>query len=126
MTSRAAFGALALAFAAGPALAQQATPLLCLLRPVCTQTDCDPASFTVEIAPIDHEPGLWLVLDGVQAPLRDVTPLAAPMQSFVTLDLAERRIISVFASGAAIYSRHFEAPGRGPEVETAIGQCEVL
>jgi hypothetical protein len=112
--------------AASPALAQQATPLVCLFRPVCAQPGCDTASFTVEIAPIDHEPGLWVVSDGIQAPLRDVTPADAPMQSFISLDLAERRIISVFGSGAAIYSRHFEAPGRGPDIETAIGQCEVL
>lgn len=118
--------ALALSCAAGPALAQEVTPLVCLFRPVCVEAGCDAASFTVEIAPIDHEPGLWFAREGVQTPARDVTPSGASLQSFISLDPATREVISVFRSGEAIFTRHAQAPGRGPVSETAIGQCEVL
>ena len=118
--------ALSLSMAAAPAMAQEVTPLVCLFRPVCVQGDCDTASFSAEIAPIDHEPGLWLSMEGQLTPVRDVTPPEARMQSFISQDPDQRRVISIFRSGEAIYSRHFQRPGRGPEVETALGQCEVL
>ena len=117
---------LTLTLAASPVAAQEATPLVCLFRPVCAEAGCDTTSFSVEIAPIDHEPGLWFVAGSVQVPVRDVTPADARMQSFITDDPAMREIISVFRSGEAIYTRHFQRPGRGPDVTTAIGQCEVL
>jgi len=118
--------ALTLSMAAAPVAAQEVTPVVCLFRPVCAEGDCDAASFSVEIAPIDHEPGLWVLSGGQLTPIRDVTPPDASLQSFVTQSSDRRTVISVFRSGEAIYTRHFQRPGRGPAVESAIGQCEVL
>lgn len=114
------------ALSAVPASGQPATPLLCLFRPVCAQGDCDAASFLIEIAPIDHEPGLWFGRDGARSRARDVSPAGAGMRSYVSQEDGQREMISVFAGGEAIYTRHFQVPGRGPASDTAIGQCEVL
>lgn len=102
------------------------TPLVCLFRPVCAGDACDRASFTVEIAPIDHEPGLWVVSDAEQVPVADVTPEGSDTLSFVSRDPASRILITVFPSGGAIHSRHILRSGQGPVALTAFGQCEVL
>lgn len=117
----------ALTLAASPAAAVEFTPLVCLFTPECERDVlCDPASFTVEIAPIDHEPGLWFVYDGILAPVRDLTPEGASLQSFITLGSVDREIISVFETGEAIHTRHYYRPGRGPHAIQSFGQCEVL
>lgn len=118
--------ALAAAPVAVPAAAQQVPPLACLFATPCAEPDCAPDRFTIDIAPIDHEPGLWFVSETRQTPVRDVTPPGASLQSFISQDADRRTVISVFRSGAALYTRHFQRPGRGPGVETAIGQCEGL
>ena len=120
-------GGLALGMGALPAMAD-AVPLLCLFTTDCAGQDdtCLPATFTIEIAPIDHEAGLWFTYDGITAPVRDVTPEDAATQTFLTLGHADREAVTVFDTGEAIHIRQYYQPGRGPAQHTAFGQCEVL
>jgi len=120
-------GAAALSVGAVPAMAS-VVPLLCLFTTDCAGQDdaCQPDTFTIEIAAIDHEPGLWFVYDGIMAPVRDVTPQDAMTQTFLTLGHADREAVTVFQTGEAIHIRQYYQPGRGPVQRTAFGQCEVL
>ena len=124
---RGIIGAFALVLGGIPAMAG-AVPLLCLFTTDCGGQDdsCQPVTFIIEIAPIDHEAGLWFVHDGTTAPVRDVTPRDAMTQTFVTQGHADREAVTVFDTGEAIHIRQYYQPGRGPGQLTAFGQCEVL
>lgn len=116
-----------LAMAGLPAMADT-VPLLCLFTTDCAgqDDDCLPDTFTIEIAPIDHEAGLWFTYDGISAPVRDVTPTDAMTRSYITLGHADREAVTMFDTGEAIHNRQFYQPGRGPVQRTAFGQCEAL
>lgn len=116
----------AICLLAAPLPAHAFTPLVCLFRPDCSGDACDHASFIVEIAPIDHEPGLWFVSGADQVPASDVTPEDAGAQSFLSREPSARALITVFTSGEAIHTRHLLRLGQGPVALTAIGQCEEL
>ncbi len=117
----------ALGLSAVPGLAQEAPPLLCLFSPDCGDVaECDSAAFTIEIAPIDHEPGWWFTYATGSIPVREVTAQGDTGRSFVTAAGDTRDLLSVFADGEAVHSRHFTRAGDGPAGITSYGQCEVL
>lgn len=122
-------GAAAAALSMGALPAMGATvPLLCLFTTECAGQDaaCLRDTFTIQIAPIDHEPGLWFTYESTLAPVRDVTPEDAATLSFLTRGHADRESVTVFDTGEAIHNRQFYQPGRGPVQRTAFGQCEAL
>lgn len=116
-----------LAMAGLPSMAET-VPFLCLFTTDCSGQDdtCLPDTFTLEVAPIDHEPGLWFSYDGISAPVRDVTPEDAMTRTYITLGHADREAVTVFDNGEAIHIRQYYQPGRGPVQHTAFGQCEAL
>lgn len=119
--------AAAIGLGAAPSMADS-VPLYCLFTTDCVGQDdaCLPDTFPVQIAPIDHEPGLWFSYDSRSVPVRDVTPDAAATRTFLTQTPADRNAVTVFQTGEAIHIRQFYQPGRGPVQRTAFGQCEVL
>jgi len=115
---------------AGPVQAQGVMrPLYCLFTVDCAISalpDCAARTFSVEVAPIDHEAGLWFSYDGFALSVEDVTPSDTPMSYFLSAGYDEAVLLTVFDTGAALHLRQFSLPGSGPAQETARGQCEVL
>lgn len=117
----------ALGLSTPPGMAAVAGPLLCLLSPACGDIPgCIPGAYTIEIAPIDHEDGLWFGYAGTSLPAEELPPDDTAARRFRTIGGAQLELLSVFDDGAAIHTRSVEVPGQGPVALTSHGQCETL
>ncbi len=123
--SRGAYLGLAALAMISPASASGFSPMLCLFAP-----DCPPAetcsSFTVEIAPIDHEPGLWFSYTGQRLAVDDITPSDTPLSIFHAPGYEDNVMLTIFPTGEALHLRQYYQAGHGPVQDTAHGQCEDL
>ena len=99
----------------------------CIFTARCAAGLCAAIEERVEITPLDHEPGL-VVLSGLRvAPAQALHPAGSARRSYAALDADRVHLVTVFADGQALDSRHRPAPGNGPvAAETRFGTCRPL